>query len=194
MGFREIVAKVAADMTRTDENRGRQIAVGVSILVLITLLVCGALIGWRYLPGLLGEWIGMMIGVMTTPFFLEASFVIIGFTLVMVINHWRQRRDGEELVFLEQVEGADVPKDLPEHAKWAVYREKPLVGEVPSLRERAEGALAIGDFEAAAESIAAMSNDELNLAETLALRIELAKATGRHDVAARLSGEAGSEG
>lgn len=159
------------------------------ILGLLTLTVCGALIGWRFLPGLLGEWIGMMIGVMTTPFFLEASFVLIGLTLVMAINHWRQKRDGDELVYLERIEGPDVPPELPERAKWAVYRDKPLEGETPSLQAQAEGALAIGDFESAAECIGAMSEAELKRPETLELRLELARATGRNALADQLENE-----
>lgn len=190
MGNGGIADRMSADMTRTDdENRGRQIAVGVGILVLLTLAVCGALMGWRYLPGLLGEWIGMMIGVMTTPFFLEASFVIIGLMLVFAVNHWQQKRDGEEFVYLEQVDGPEVPADLPEHAKWAVYRERPLEGEIPPLREQVEGALAIGDFESAGEALAAMSEAELKLPETLVLRIDLAKATGRGDLVGQLEDE-----
>lgn len=177
-------------MTRADEdNRVRQVAVGVVILVSLTLAVCGALIGWRYLPGLMGEWIGMMIGVMTTPFFLETSFVIIGLMVVFAINHWREKRDGDEFVYLEQVDGPDVPAGMPEQAKWAVFRDKPLAGEVPSLQEQAEGALAIGDFESMAESIGLMSEADLKRPETLALRLELAKATGREGLAAQLENE-----
>lgn len=190
MGIGRIAGSLPPDMTRTDDdNRVRQIAVGVAILVVLTLLVCGALIGWRYLPGLLGEWIGMMIGVMTTPFFLETSFVIIGLMVVFALNHWREKRDGDEFVYLEQVDGPDVPAGMPEQAKWAVYRDKPLAGEVPSLQEQAEGALAIGDFESAAESIGAMSEAELKRPGTLALRLELAKATGRESLAVQLENE-----
>jgi hypothetical protein len=177
-----------------DENRGRQLAVGVGILVLLTVAVCGVLIGWRYLPGLLGEWIGTMIGVMTTPFFLEGSFVVIFLTVVVAINSWRRKRDGDELVYLEQVEGPDVPPGMPEQAKWAVYRQQPLAGEIPTLRAQAEGALAIGDFDSAAEAIAAMTGAELKTPETLALRIALAKATGRSELAGQLEAELGDSG
>lgn len=177
-------------MTRIeDENRIKQIAIGAGLLMLLAVLVCGALIGWRYLPGLLGEWIGTMIGVMTTPFFLETSFVIIGLTVVIAINHWRQTRDGDELVYLEQIEGAEVPKGMPDQAQWVVYREKPLDGEVPTLREQAEGALAIGDYESAAEFIGAMPEADLKLPEILAMRLDLAKATGRLELAAELENE-----
>jgi len=177
-------------MTRTDEDhRTKQIAVGAVIIGAIALTVCGVLLGWGYLPGFLGEWVGTMVGVLTTPFFMEASFICIGLTVVVALNHWRQKRDGEELVYLEQLDGPDVPADLPEHAKWAVYREKPLPGETPTLLAQAEGALAIGDFQAAADSIGEMSEPELKRPETLMVRLELAKATGKSNLAARLENE-----
>lgn len=176
-------------MTQTDDNRTKQIAIAAGILGTLALAVCGALIGWRYLPGILGEWIGTMVGVMTTPFLLEGSFVVIGLTLVVAINHWRQKRAGDELVYLEQVDGAADTVGLPEHAKWAVYREAPLEGIIPSLQTQAEGALAIGDYDSAVEILGAMPEQELTSPEGLALRLELAKATGRAQLAAELEKE-----
>jgi hypothetical protein len=123
------------------------------------------------------------VGLATTPFLLEISFALFGLSLVLVINHLRQKKDGEELVYLEQV---DDPAGLPDHASWALYRNPPLAGEEPSLQAQAEGALAIGDHETAAECIAAMPDAELRQPETLALRIELARLTGRHEVAVEL--------
>lgn len=178
-------------MARTEdqEHRVRQVVVAGAILSGLTLLVCGVLIGWRYLPGIWGEWIGTMVGVLTTPFFLEVSFIFIGLTIVVAINYWRQKREGDECVYLERIDGADVPAGLPEHAKWAVYREKPLPGEMPTELAQAEGALAIGDYEAAGEWIGAMSEAELKRPEVLFLRLELAKATGRTDLVAQLECE-----
>ncbi len=177
-------------MTRMNEDpRAKQIAVGAAIILVLALTVCGCLLGWGYLPGLLGEWVGTMVGVLTTPFFMEASFICIGLTVVVALNSWRQSRDGDELVYLEQLDGPDVPTDLPEHATWAVYREKPLPGETPTLLTQVEGALAIGDFQAAADSIGEMSEAELKRPETLVLRLELAKATGKSDLAERLENE-----
>lgn len=177
-------------MIRTgDEQRLRQIALGAGILVLIALGICGLLVGWGHVPGVLGEWIGTMVGVATTPFLLEATCLILGLTLVVALNVWRRHRDGDELVYLERIDGPDVPGDLPEHAKWAVFRDKPLAGECPSLLTRAEGALAIGDFESAAELIGAMPEAELRSPETLVLRLELARATGRDALAGQLREE-----
>jgi hypothetical protein len=173
-------------MTRTtEENRSRQILVGGLILLVIALSVCGALIGSRYQQGLVGEWVSLMVGIMTTPFFMEASFVILGFTVVISINTWRRSKDGDELVYLEQVKDVDAD-GLPDHASWAVYSKPPLAGEVPSRLAQAEGALEIGDFEAAGEWIGSMSKEELNHPDCFRLRIALAEATGRSELARQL--------
>lgn len=169
-----------------DQERKKQIAIGGGILLTLTVLICLALTGWRYLPGLLGEWIGTMIGALTTPFILEASFVILGFILVIAINTWRRHKDGDELVYLESISGPDVPADLPDQAKWAVYKTVPLAGEAPEPLVQIEGALAIGDFESAAETLASLPETELHQPEILALRIRLARETGREDLAHKL--------
>jgi hypothetical protein len=172
-------------MKKPANERTIQIMVCAAILLALTLVVCGMLIGWRYLPGLLGEWTGFMVGIMTSPFFMEASFAVIGLTIVLAINHWRQKRAGDELMYLEQVED---PAGLPDHAAWALYRD-PLKGEVPPLLVQAEGALAIGDHETAAECFAAMPEEELKRADVLAVRLDLARATGRIELAAQLERE-----
>ncbi len=158
-------------------------------MIALMVVVTGLLTGWRLLPGLLGEWVGTMIGILTTPFFMEASFIILGLVIVIGLNLWRQHKDGDEFVYLEQVAGPDVPKDLPDHAKWAVYREKPLEREALSGLALAEGAFAIGDYSTAAECIGAMNRDELKQPDTLRLRLALAEATGRDDLVAQLQTE-----
>jgi hypothetical protein len=173
-------------MATTDDDRRRQIAAGAGILLAITAIVCGGLIGWRHLPGLLGEWLGLMIGIVTTPFILELSFAVLGLTVVLALNHWRQKRTGDELMYLEQV---DEPGNLPEHASWAVFRDPPLTGEEPSLLVQADGALEIGDYQTAAECLAALPEDELKLHEALSLRLKLARATGRADLAEKLDAQ-----
>jgi hypothetical protein len=173
-------------MQRIYDERVRQVAVGIIILVTLTLVVAGTLLGWRLIPGLLGEWVGMMIGIVTTPFFMEASFAILGLVTVIALNIWRQRKNGDEFVYLDLVDAPNSPQNLPEHAKWALYREKPLNLEKPSLLAQAEGAIAIGDSTAAAEWIGAMSNDELQRPETLRVRLDLARLTDRPERVAEL--------
>jgi hypothetical protein len=175
-------------MSESDRERAKQIAMGASILLALTLAVCGALVGRHYLPGLLGDWAGVMVGLITTPFILEASFIIIGLCVVMWINHCRERREGDEFVYLDQLDDESA-KGLPDQAKWATYRNKPLKGEMPGLLEQAEGAVAIGDYESATECIAAMSEVELKRPATLELRLELAKATGKESLVKQLEEE-----
>lgn len=176
-------------MERGYDERVKQAVFGVSILITLTLLVSGTLLGWRLIPGLLGEWIGMMIGIVTTPFFMETFFAILGLVTVIAINVWRRRKDGDEFVYLDVVDGPSSRQELPEHATWALYREKPLDPVSPTLLTQAEGALAIGDYPAAAEWIGAMNLDELKQPETVRLRLELAKLTGRSDLVSQLENQ-----
>lgn len=158
---------------------------GAVILIVICACVVTLLMGWRSVPGLFGEWLGVFAGILSTPFFLEASYVVMGILIVVGLNSWRRARDGDEFVYLDQVEGYDGEK-LPEHAKWAIYREKPLPLETISLLEEAEGALAIGDLDAASEAISAMGEDELVRNEVLRVRISLAEASNRISLAEEL--------
>jgi hypothetical protein len=176
-------------MTESGENRKLSIAMGALIFAGISAFVLTLIIGWRLVPGLLGEWLGVIAGILSTPFFLEASFVILGFFIVICLNNWRRSREGDEFVYLEQVNGPDVPKNLPDHAKWAVYKSKPLAGSNPTLLAQAEGAVAIGDFETAAAIIASMSHEELAENGVLEVRLALAEASGKVDLAERLRRE-----
>lgn len=84
------------------DSRVRQIVFGVVLLMGIMLVVCSLLIGYHYLPGLLGEWVGTMMGLVTTPFLLEASFIVLGFCIVFWLNHRHAQKDGSEWVYLEE--------------------------------------------------------------------------------------------
>ncbi len=87
--------------TNNTEDRGRQILVGAAILGTIMVLVCGLLVGWRLIPGWVGESFGMLAGILSTPFFMEGSFVIMGFLIVVGLNTWRRRNEGDEFVEIE---------------------------------------------------------------------------------------------
>jgi hypothetical protein len=176
-------------MARALDERVKQVTFGAGILVTIAVVVPGTLIGWRYLPGIWGEWVGKMIGVLTTPFFMEASFAVLGIVIVMTLNHWRQVKDGDDFVYLEQIESPNEAANLPDQAKWAVYRDKPLEGRNPTLLEQAEGAFGIGDYPLTAEWIGLMGREELSQPETLALRLALAQATGREDLLENLEAQ-----
>ncbi len=176
-------------MARANDDRTRQIITGAGILLAITALVCGALLGWRFLPGLLGEAVGKIIGIVTTPFFLEATFLFLGLLIVISLNIWRRHKQGDECVYLEQVTGPNVPNNLPDQARWAIFREQPLDAIGPTPLELAEGALAAGDYAAAAESIATLEPEMLHHPDVLRLRLDLARASGHLDLATRLERE-----
>lgn len=107
-------------MEHVRDERVKQVAIAAGILIPLAVTVSGLLVGWRFLPGLLGEWVGMMLGILTTPFFMEASFAILGLVIVITLNHWRISRDGDEFVELEitseptaDVSSPDSPAAVP---------------------------------------------------------------------------------
>jgi HPt (histidine-containing phosphotransfer) domain-containing protein len=102
VGILENLIRLAAMGNPDEQQRIWQILKGVGLLLGITVVICGTLAGWGHLPDLLAEWIGFMIGIATSPFFMEVSCIVVGFVLVVSINHWRNQRDGDEFVTLPQ--------------------------------------------------------------------------------------------
>ena len=106
------------------DERVRQVIVGGAILfgvllVTIAIRLAGAA------PGVLGEWFGMIAGLLSTPVFLEVSFFAIGLMIVVGVNHWRMKREGDEFVTLDEVgassdpatDGNSVRDSVPEDGK-----------------------------------------------------------------------------
>ena len=83
------------------DPRVKQVLIALAILLCLTALIVTALVGWRQLPEVWADWIGTMVGIMSTPFLLEASFIFIGLAIVVALNHWRQKRAGDDFVELE---------------------------------------------------------------------------------------------
>lgn len=92
--------------SRTRDERVKQVLIAAALLAALTCGVVAMLLGWRKVPGVLGEWLGMVVGIMSTAFFLEASFVVVGVLVVMGVNAVRRHREGDEFVALD---------DLPDH-------------------------------------------------------------------------------
>ncbi len=91
----------------TGDERIKQVAIAAAILAGVSCGVVTLLLGWRHVPGVLGEWLGMVAGIMSTPYFLEASFVVVGVLTVIVLNTVRRQREGDDFVSLEQLEARD---------------------------------------------------------------------------------------
>ncbi|MBK1826197.1 hypothetical protein [Haloferula rosea] len=166
------------------ESRGRQIVLGSLVIAAVGLFLILCWFG-RHIPGMVGEWFGMIVGVATSPFLMPVCFVLLGFFVVNTLNAWRRHREGEECVYLESVDGPE-RETLPEQARDAIYTSPPLPAEVPDELTQLEGALAIGDHDAAVDLLASMTNDLRESPQVIQLRIELAQATGKTDLANRL--------
>lgn len=91
-----------------DENRGKQIAVGAVIVFGFFTLAIGLLALWRLIPGWVGEAVGFFAGVISTPVFLEASFGTAGLMIVILLNSWRRKKQGDEFV---EVDVKDLPAE-----------------------------------------------------------------------------------
>lgn len=166
------------------DSRRRQLLGGTAALGFVSLVVLALWLG-RFVPGFIGEWFGIVAGIATTPILMEASFVVLGFLVVMAINAWNNHREGDELVYLDRAHGPG-SEVLPGRAREVIYRQPPLDPVDPDALSRLEGALEIDDHESAGEILAAMDEDERNAPEVLALRIRLAESSGRAELAARL--------
>ncbi len=174
---------------RDDDPRRSQLIIGLSILALLIVCIPSLYIASHLIPGLFGEWLGVIVGVISTPFLLEICFVILGLIIVVGLNQLRQRREGSEFVYLEQIDDPSAPTDLPEYSKFAIYRDRPLDGVSPSHLDEIEGALEIGDHEQAAESLARLGDEDLKQPAILALRLRLARETGKLEIARRIESE-----
>lgn len=170
-------------MPLPDKLAVRSILVGAMICGATAVFLCGLLLSRLYLPGLFGEWFSLMVGVLTSPFIMEFSLIILGFVLILGINTWRRHREGDEFRYLEQVAQ---PAGLPDHAQWAIFEKEPL--DTPKITpfDLAEGALEAGDFDELARLLSSMDQTELNQPDVIRLRIGLAEGTGRADLALAL--------
>lgn len=75
--------------------------VGGLIIVTFAFCVIALLACWRLIPGWVGESFGMLAGVLSTPFFMEASFAAVGLLIVLGLNIWRRRKEGDEYVTMD---------------------------------------------------------------------------------------------
>lgn len=156
-----------------DAQRWGQIGRGVAV-VLLVFVVVAALFSLQFAPGAIGETARMLFGLILTPFIMETSFCIIGFCVVILLNHYRRKWDGDEFVSLN---GAD-PVGAGVVSPQAVSSSASPV----DLGK----ALANHDHAWALEILADMSDADRALPEVVEMRIELAKESGMTELAKRL--------
>lgn len=163
----------------------RSLLIGFGLILAAASVVALIWLG-TYLPGVLGEIFSMFAGLMWTPIVLDISIFLLGFTLILWLNMFIRARDGDEFVYLEQVEGPDIPDDLPEEARSAVFKEAPEQrGLEPSLAA-IEGALELDDLGEATNLLLELPPDQIDDPEVLALRIQLSRKQGHPEKAEEL--------
>lgn len=90
-------------MAQAQDERVKQVMTAAVLLAALAAVVVCMLLFWRLVPGVAGEWLGMVVGIMSSPFFMEATFVALGVLIVMVVNAVRRHREGDDFVTVEEL-------------------------------------------------------------------------------------------
>lgn len=153
----------------------KSLRIGLGLILLAAVLIIT--IWWgTYLPGLAGEIFSMFAGIMWSPFLLDVSLFFMGLILILWLNNIRRLRDGDEFVYLEQVD--DPTANLPSDARSAVFPERPTELDPTVPLAAIEGALALPDPKQATELLMDLPEEQLDHPEVLTLRIRLAEMNG----------------
>lgn len=159
----------------------KSLAVGIGLLLAASAIIL--LLWWAsYLPGFAGEFFSMVLGFMFTPVVLDISLFIIGLSLVLWLNKVRLARDGDEFVYLEQVDAPEVA-GLPAEARTAIYQDPPAVLVDHPEFAAIEGAIELGDFAEATDLLMELDDEVLDDPEVVALRYALARKQGHAETA-----------
>jgi len=102
------------------DERPKQVLAGTAVIGGVSGPLMLLAVG-RFLPGLGGEFFARILGIITTPFLMEVTLFVLGIVVVMTLNNWRQRRDGDELVYLDELQRA--PDEPPDDAQGAARLE-----------------------------------------------------------------------
>lgn len=138
-----------------------------------------------------GETALMLFQILTAPFILEASLALLGLCIVLVINQYRQQRDGDEWVYLQKHEPpAAQPADAaaPPHRHDAViWLEKPGdFDENEAVLEVVEGYLDLGLLDEAMREIESLPATRLQSGRADELLIRALAMSGRPAEATRI--------
>ncbi|MDA0766863.1 MAG: hypothetical protein O3A87_09725 [Verrucomicrobia bacterium] len=166
-----------------DQRKSLRIGLGLILLaaLFVILIWCGT-----YLPGFVGEVFNMVAGIMWSPFLLDVTLFFLGLVLILWFNNIRRLRDGDEFVYLEQVDDPAASRKLPAEARSAIYRHKPDAPDPDLSLAAIEGALDLPDPEEAALLLFKLPESQLDDPQVLALRLRLAELNGDQAAAAIL--------
>ncbi len=106
--------------------------------------------GRMFLPGFVGELCGKMQGLAFTPFFMEFFLIAFGFLVILIINHFRMKWEGSELVYMETVQ--DPPSSLDSKSRSIILSERQQHEDRMNVILAAlEGSITVKDFSQANE-------------------------------------------
>lgn len=167
-------------------SRLTQFLVGAGILLFLGIFILT--LWWLATrEGFVGDVFSTILGITATPLLLEFSFVVMGLITVLGINYFVQKRQGDEYVYLEQVDDPELGT-LPEQTRQVIYRSPPERVEVGiEPLDLAEGAADLDDFSEAWSHLNSMPEAELEEPRALNLRLRLAMATGKLEFADKLA-------
>ena len=118
-------------------------------------------LGRSFLPGFPGELCGRIQGLSITPFVMEFFMIAFGFMVVLSINHFRQKWDGDELVYLEVVD--DPNAELPKNSQAVVFKDRAENTDSLDVSVAAlEGAMELKDVATAKEILSKLSPQQLD--------------------------------
>lgn len=127
-------------------------------------------------------------GIVSTPFILETTFALIGIFIVLAVNHWRIKREGDGWVYLVTHEpdagAAPLPAAITQRLQSVVMRDRPsVVDEAGVSRLVVEGFLEMGMAAQAKQELSGLDDlpdDEITAAlhiRVLAANLETAAAS-----------------
>ena len=166
-------------------SQKKPLLVGFGLLLAAASVIVLIWLG-TYLPGGFGEFFSLLAGIMWTPVLLDISLFLLGLIIVLWLNKYRLEKDGDEYVYLEQIDGPDLPGDLPAEARSAVYTSAPESLTEDPATAAIEGALSLGDNAEATRLLLALPSEKLETIDVLTLRIRLAQNSGKEEEARSL--------
>ena len=151
------------------------------------------LVGWAIQDRETGRnFLRGLIGFFTTPFILETSLVLVGFSLVILLNLWRRKKEGDGWVYLAE----DDPRtrDGQERGRHdAVFGAPPAQEPAEIEIDLIEGLLDLGSWDEAGQRLLALSDADYESPRALCARARLADGLGRKEQAEELRKRAGGK-
>lgn len=126
-----------------------------------------------FLPKPIGIVFALIRGWLMTPLIMEPLLFIMGLFAILILNDYRRRKVGPELVYLEAVEGPEATR-LPAGSRSVTFTEEPAKPSGDEMLAAIEGALDMNDDDLAARLLFELSPEELESREVLQQRLRLA--------------------